>query len=529
MEVRSTASARHVIAAMLALGGVLAGCNLVFGITEDGLRVADDAGIEAAPDVQQQERPPLEPCTRDVDCVPPNGCYTPHCDTVVGACTYALCEAKGKTCAMGTCNTDTFACSDPLPYTLRATSYDVPDVTSGCGADPTACVAAAFPFVFLGTRDNVVALRGDDLVGKAPVKVPIADLTVDPQQLVASGRRIWVLGSVQGEAPPYQLAIGSIDVPSDPTVKTLRAKTTLVSYPFPTAVAFPAPRGGLFLVHNDANQGFPTAILSGPPPDGAKLGLANAVDAGPFDAGFMPSMGTLTMFRVTAPAGSSVVASTGARLVIYRYPLLFNLLTGAGTSAAATQGDFALTPPVVAIGPLMAPAATFASGADGALIMAAPIQVVPMGDCNCYSNGRVQWVFPNAVATAPDVNQYVDVATWFNPTVAPFPCSQCPLDYVRSPVRTAWLDGKTALTATQSSGVVPATRGVTDIRVVGRDPINGYPKRKAQTRPAESPKGDFATDRIALTASNGIGYLVLSDGQGNDVSLSIIDPRCESP
>lgn len=523
--------ARRLAAASMMLGGVLAGCNLVLGITEDGLRVPTDAGIEASIDVARA-RPPLEPCARDTDCIAPNGCYTPHCDTVVGACTYALCEAKGRTCAMGVCNTDTFACSDPLPYTFRTTSYDVPGVTSGCGADPSACVASAFPFVFVGTRDTVAALRADDLVGTQPSQVPIEGLTVNPAQIVASGRRVWVIGRVQGEAPPYQIAIATIDVPSDPTARVLRATTTLLSYPFPTATGFPAPRGGMYLVHNEAPQGFPAALLQPPLVEGAKVGLANAGDAGPaFDGGTPPSPGAITMYRVVAPANSTIAASSGTRLVIQRYPSTFNLVTGAGTIAAVAQPDVALSPALASIvsSPPNNPAASFTQGPDGQVLMGAPVVAdPPLPECGCSSNGRLQWVFANAVATATDVAQVIDVNAWYNPQLAgSLVCHQCPLDYVRTPVRLAWIDGKTAMTATPLSGQA-AARAVTDVRVVGRDPVNGYPKRRTQTKATESPNGDFTTDRIALTAASGIGYLVMADAQGNDVSLSIFDPRCEA-
>ena len=89
-----------------------------------------------------------------------------------------------------------------------------------------------------------------------------------------------------------------------------------------------------------------------------------------------------------------------------------------------------------------------------------------------------------------------------------------------------WLDHRTALTAAPASNPVGA-RNVTDVRLLGRDPIEGNPKRRFTTKASEMPKGEFGVDRIALTSSNGIGYLVLADGQGNNVSLSIVDPACD--
>ena len=93
---------RRGCAIALVAAAALVGCNLVLGIQEQPLRaVAEDAGSDA----DEGGRPVVESCTRDQDCVAPNACYTPHCDPILGACTYALCEARDRTCAMGVCDT----------------------------------------------------------------------------------------------------------------------------------------------------------------------------------------------------------------------------------------------------------------------------------------------------------------------------------------------------------------------------------------------------------------------------------------
>ena len=520
----SRATPRRLLAASLSMVATVVACNAVLGIEEQGERpVVEDAGGDAANATEASARPAFEACSRDIDCVAPNGCYTPHCDAVLGACTYALCEAPGKTCSKGTCNTSTGACSDPLPYGFLATSYDVPGVTSGCGPKPEACVAAAFPYVFVGTRDSMIALRTDDLTAKDPTTVPVVGVGTAPQQVIASGRRVWVLGAVLGEKPPYQLSISSIDVPSDPTVTELRAHTIVVSYPYPAAVGFPAPSGGLFLAFNDPAQGLPTALIASPLGDTANLGVGNAVGPGAYDASAPTVEGEITMVRVGGvPGGATIVAASGSRLVLYRGPSTFNLVSGAGTPAAVTAGDVGANPGIVPIGKTM-----FAQGPDGTVMMTAPIVADgPFPDCNCSSHARLQYVFPNAVATATDVNQVLDPEAFTNPQAPGGLCHQCVGDYVRPVTLATWLDRRTVLTAAPFSGA-PATRVLTDVRLLGRDPLEGNPKRRFQTKPTDTPKGDFGVDRIALTSSNGVGYLVLADGQGNDVSLSIVDPRCD--
>jgi hypothetical protein len=505
----------------VALGGLgtivsLASCNLVFGIEEQGTRSLEDAN-DASDDSAEAGRPALEKCKRDADCIAPNTCFTPHCDTVLGACTYALCEAKGRTCAAGVCNTATFACSDPQPYSFITTRYDVPNVTSGCGPSPNDCVAAAFPFVFIGTRDDVVALRGDDLVATTPTKVAISDLTVRPAQLLVSGRRLWVLGAVQGQVPPYRLPIASIDVPSDPTVASLHAQTLVLTYPYPTARAFAAPNGGVYVTYDDAPSGFPTAALAGPLP--ANTNLVAAMDGG------SPPPGAVVMTRVTgAPGNGTIVASSGSRLVVHRYPSTFNIVASPGTEAAATQPDLPLQPALVAYGPI-----TFAVGSDGTMVMSGAVNAdVPMPDCNCTSHVRLQWVFPNAIATTTDTGVFLDPEGYTNPFSGMSPaCRVCMGDYFGPRALATWIDRRSVLIAAPYSGQGP-NRSITDVRVLARDPSEANEKRRAQTKATDSPHGDFATDRIALTSANGIGYLVIADGQGNDVSLSVVDPRCDA-
>ena len=200
----------------------------------------------------------------------------------------------------------------------------------------------------------------------------------------------------------------------------------------------------------------------------------------------------------------------------------------AGTEAAAFRPDALLQPAFVPIGP-----ARFTQGPDGVVLMSGPVVADPAPvppaptDCNCNSHERLQWVFPNAVATTPDTSQLFDHAVYVNPQMPAGTCHQCPLEYVRLPALATWIDKRTVLTAA-AFGVLPEARTVTDVRVLARDPFDGYAKRRAQTKATDTPSGSFATDRIALTSSNGIGYLVLADGPGDDVSLSIFDPRCEA-
>jgi hypothetical protein len=498
----------------------LAACNMVLGIEEGHSRPVD---LEAAlPDAELVDAAtPLAPsrCALDTDCVPPNPCYTAHCDTVVGACAYALCEAP-RACAMATCNPNGFTCEDTVDYGFRTTRYGVPDVTLGC-ASPNDCVAAAFPFLFVGTKSgSAVALVVDDRIAKAARTVPIRALSLAPARIVTSGRRVWFVGDVQGSAPPYRLPLAYLDVPSDPTARELVATTLTVGYPYPTVSAFPAPDGALFAVFDDPSQGFPTAVLAPPFPEQPALGLANpeAADAGP-----APPSGNVPMYRIAAPpAGASVVAASGARLVVYRTGLV-SLVGAAGSAGAAAGAEMAINPALPALAPPL-----FFQGADGTVVATASIVAdPPPPDCDCTSHARLQWIFPNGFSPTADIGQIVDAEIHENPN-APAPnvtCHACALSYFSAPSLAAWIDPHTALVA---AAATDPQRALTAVRSITRDPIAAPVSRRAVTAANETPKGNFATDRIALASAHGLGYLVVADGEGNGVTLSIFDPACDA-
>jgi hypothetical protein len=191
------------------------------------------------------------------------------------------------------------------------------------------------------------------------------------------------------------------------------------------------------------------------------------------------------------------------------------------------QGDLALNPPLASLyGPSTS---TFTQGPDGTVIMAAPVAVDNPADCNCTTHARLEYVFPNAIAPTTDTGVFLDYEAWVNPG-PPFMSVMCRTacmpNYEARRYLTAWVDHRTALTASPPSNALGA-RNVTEVRLLGRDPFEGNPKRRFTTNVTDTPKGEFGVDRIALTSSNGIGYLVLADGQGNNVTLSIVDPACD--
>jgi hypothetical protein len=477
--------------------------------------VLDAAAVvsDAQPDAKTGDK---TRCTADNDCRPPNGCYTGHCDVVLGACAYALCEPEGRTCAAGRCDPSTSKCFPPADYSFRATRYKIDGATLGCAANPnaSACVAAIYPFVFVGTKDDVLVVLGDDLLATFAATVTHTGAHVVPAQVIASGRRLWIVSPVQGAAAPYQVTLSWIDVPVDPTVTSVSVESTVVSWPFADAFALPAPDGALFLSSANQAAGFPTALMKPPFAAAPTAGVANALDAG--GAGSAP---TNPMYGVDAPAGSTLVAASGSRLLLER-GLLFNVVTGAATPSAKVEADQMIAPPFAAFVP-----PRFAFGPDGVVLLTAPIIAdAPPPDCNCRTDERLQWVLPNAVATNLDAVA-LDIEGYVSPEMGTT-CRVCNPTYVTLPSLSTWIDAKTALVVAAQSGSA-AQQTVPAVRVIERDPLAVPANRRFVPAVTETPAGNFATDRIALTSANGFGYLVVADGSGDDVYLSIFDPRCD--
>ncbi len=493
-------------------------CNAILGIEEGSPKPPpEDAAPPSDAATEPETTAGSSRCTVDADCIAPNGCYRGRCDTVLGACAYSFCETRDKACSAGTCDLATLTCGNDRDYGFQTTSYPL-GVALGCKASPQACVAAAFPFLFVGTTDDTSAFLVDDLLAASPKRIAVGGVTFHPAQVLASGRRVWLLGDVVGTAgaPPYQLQVAWIDVPSDPAAPSLSATSATLVYPFTSYAAFPAPDGGLFLGENDPAAGFPIATLTPPLPATPTLAVVNAPDAGP------PPQASIPMYRLaSAPAASTIVASSGTRLVMHRFSAqLVNLITSPATAAVALGPDLALAPILPAYVP-----PHFGQGPDGTVFFAGPINAdPPPPDCNCTSHERVEWVFPNALATAVDVNQVADPESYSSAQVGGGACHQCNPSYVTLPAFASWIDAKTVIVAAPASD---PDRTLTATRVIGRDPPSAPAKRRVKTAATDVPQGNFAVDHVGLVSAGGFGYEILADSEGNKVTLSIFDPRCD--
>jgi hypothetical protein len=161
--------------------------------------------------------------------------------------------------------------------------------------------------------------------------------------------------------------------------------------------------------------------------------------------------------------------------------------------------------------------------------MTGPITSDPPGDCNCSSRQRTHWVLPNAIQTNVEASKMVDPEVYSNPWVDPVNsvCHTCTGNYFAQPSLVTWIDPRSALVAAPASDPA-ANRVLTAVRLVERDPLAAPPKRRLVTTAADMPAGNSAVDRIALTSSGGLGFLVIADNEGNSARLSVFDPRCDT-
>lgn len=317
MKRNANAIARVALAALL-VGGAVASCSLgldegLIGQTDasptattsstidppaDG--TAPDGAVKPGDAATDGQGPPSA-CTRNEDCVTSAMCQKGRCDVAAQRCIYEICPQADR-CKVAKCNTSTGACEAPVdrPFSETFSIIDYPTSSRS--------VALVPPFVFVGTASGVYAYSlQDNGVPKTPI--PVTGAAFVPQYLLASGRRIFLVGPLQGSAQ-RRLAIGWLDVPSDPAPAELRAESKYVAFNAPSLSAvFPYPGEKLLVAQQSSGAAF--GITE--PPFGTAIALQTAI---------LPS-GTLA-------------ANSGERVVILRAvaglasPVL-SLLTGPGT------------------------------------------------------------------------------------------------------------------------------------------------------------------------------------------------------
>jgi hypothetical protein len=425
-------------------------------------------------------------CVLNADCVGTNTCEVGSCDA--GTCTFVVCPTGA--CQGSTCSTVTSSCSAPTTYGFHASEVNVAAGNVGCGGNAAVCIAAAYPFVFVGTTNGVVAFSMSDPSNPTPPSVVVNGVPFLPAFLTAMGSRVYFVGSPEGAGPTYRLAVASLDVPSDPLVTSLQATTVfdIVSVGS-LAAAWATTDGSLFLFDDDPTQSLPVASLNAPLVDGQTLG-------------FLASPGI--------PAGAAPVVPSGSRLVVAQwqgtatpYQTYFSFETGAGTSSAQNSGE---QPTFTVIGPT-APVSMFAQGNDGSILWNTATSVTEDGGVNDLGSTRVAWLVANGASTqfAPtqflDVELYVPTVPYGTPVVGPV----------------AWIDANTALVLASAAENLAQTSVQLAVAAPGPSLVDGGRYVVPQV-----------VGQVGVAASGGYGYVLAAGGAtpGASCTLHVFAPGC---
>jgi hypothetical protein len=455
----------------------------------DGAPAPPDAEVEAEAGAEAD----APGCFQNADCVSANACQVGSCDA--GACSFTVCPAAA--CQGSSCTASTHSCTLPTTYGFHAAEVNVSLGPVGCGGSASACIAAAYPFVFVGTANGVVAYVVSDPSNSSPRSIVVSGLPFIPAYMTSMGSRVFFVGTPQGTGPTYRLAIGSLDVPNDPLATTLGATSTLavVSVSGLASVAA-ATDGSLFLWNDDSSQSYPAANVAPPFKDEMTVN-------------FFPSAGI--------SQGAWAVAASGARLLVGHwkgattpFQTAFSFETKAGTASAQNAGE---TQTLAAIGPT-GPDWNFAQGTDGSVVWNTATSTSDDAGGNDFGGVRAAWLVGNGTATTFSAAPFVDVETY----APPVPYG----NLVTGPV--AWLDATTALVLAAAAGTVSAgIPGQTSVQIAVNVPkptlVSGKRYVIAQS-----------VGLVGAAASGGFGYVLAAGVSGGTTcTLHIFAPGCAAP
>jgi hypothetical protein len=430
------------------------------------------------------------PCTTAKDCPTPNACATPRCDDTRKVCVYDQCPTA-QACSARACDPLALTCSPaPSTYGFRAAQIKLPGGgTVGCGNSPSRCFAASYPFVFVGAASGSVLAYPVANPGEAlPPLVPIEGLAFVPDVVVASGPRVWFFGTRFASNGVVTLPVAAIDVPTDPTVKKLTARTVYLTQPVPAAIenVFPVDNGAVLVVLADA-----TSLT-------ARLDTLPNAD------------GALEFHPVTVPTGGAIVAGSGTRLVTFRYAgptvspqLFFSLVSGAGTPSSQTGVELDLGSP---LGPIYS-SVKFAPTPGGAVMLTANLVAVESGSAIGVKAARLATVLASTQATTFSGAQLVDYETYPDGNLG----SQAVLG-------TAAIDESRAIVL---AGVRFDGGAGTSVSLVERTTLGIITDSRATLA------GD--PSRWAVAGSNGFGYALGVEGFGSATfpSVYVFAPSCK--
>jgi len=473
----------------------LASCSL--DLDESLIGALPEGGSDEASVMDQQVKeggdgalPPINPgagvCAKDEDCKAAMGCLAARCDVPRRACVLQVCRTPA--CNSAACDVPSSKCGAAKPYRYRAAQFPV-GAAIGCGGALGRCFAAVYPFVFVGTSNGVLAFAADDPQSAAPAAVPLTGLGFVPTQIMASGSRVYFLGTAVGAGASARLPLAYADVPPDPFASKISVTTVLATYGRPASDPVTLfPRG------ND------TALL-------VDLNVASAYASTPVEPPLVEPA-VLGSQPVAFTAASTPLAVSGSRLVMGQITAAstatFGFVAAAGSASPATSPDVPIATATPAAGPQY-----FAPSADGAIFWAHVSLAPPPLPPN-----------PQLIRAAKGYFLVPDDKGAFDPAAG------IDLEIYGVPVGTqtvgpaAMLDAKTAL-VTMS---LPANPALSNVGFVTRSPLallknaDSTPRRFQLTVPV---------NQLAAAGSNGLGYVLAVDPAAPTTpTVYVFDPAC---
>jgi hypothetical protein len=428
-------------------------------------------------------------CVTAADCVSTNVCNSGAC--VAGQCVFTVCPTT--TACQGSSCLATGGCSAPASYGFHASSISVSAGAVGCGGNAAACIAASYPFVFVGTTEGVVAYPVNDPSNTAPTPVTVLGLPFVPSFMTSMGSRVWFVGGVAGSGPTWRAQVATLVAPSDPLATTMTATTVFDTMTYASISAgWAAADGSLYLADDDATHFFPIGRLTAPLKDDDTIG-------------FFPSPGI--------PTGGYPVAISGTRAVIAHasstagvYETLFSFETGAATTNAQNAGEqqtLVGDGGVPMMGPTEAPA-TFAQGSDGSILWNTGTVTLEDGGVPEVAAARFAWLVASGTTSTFDASQNVDLEVYGAPL--PYPTA------VAGPV--AWIDANTALVTAAAHELLTST----SVQVALRTPTPSVVADRRTVVPV-------GVGSVGAAASGGFGYVLEADPTGS-LELHVFAPSC---
>ena len=423
------------------------------------------------------------PCTKDDDCKSTNACLKGKCDLTRKACAYDVC--KPQACSTATCDVNAKTCGPGKTHPYRAAQFSIAQGV-GCGGAPSRCFAAVWPYLFVGTTTGVVAYAASDPANATPAEVPITGLGFVPAQILASGSRVYFLGAPSASATAGKVSLSYIDVPADPFVKTLAAKTVLAGYNRGNTV-------GIALAYKPGDSAY---FLDVTTPSAASI---DPPLVEPFNIATNPMM-------LTPP--DAIAGVSGNRLAVWNINAAvnsiasFGLVTNIATATPTTVAD----QPLSTVGVVSTPQA-FASGPDGALFWTvSSLTAAAATPGTLVRAAKSYFLLADSNAAAYDQANGLDIEVY--QPIAPVGVGAG----VIGPA--VMLDAKTAMV----TAATPQNIAQSSVQFIGKAPLGILKNMDNSLRRFVLPAPPTS---LGVTTSNKIGYVLSVDSRGRDVGLRL--------